>query len=234
MNKKRILAISDIHGCLNKLVLLLEKVNYNSEEDQLVLLGDMCDRGHQNIKTIKYAMELQKNGAIVLRGNHEELAYDSLCEIINDKIGVNVGIHRECGGINTITEFMNIDQNTRIEIKKFLNELKNYVVIDKYVFVHSGVNPTYNVEENFQQDLLWSRDEFIYSNAYEDKTVIFGHTPTPYMTGNKNESFIWFDNKYNDKIGIDCGCVFYGRLGCLEINLDNNEYKTHYVGGEND
>jgi Predicted phosphoesterase len=42
---KRILAISDIHGELELFDSLLEKVNYDADEDQLILLGDYVDRG---------------------------------------------------------------------------------------------------------------------------------------------------------------------------------------------
>jgi serine/threonine protein phosphatase 1 len=42
---KRILVISDIHGELAKFEALLAAAQYNSEQDQLILLGDYVDRG---------------------------------------------------------------------------------------------------------------------------------------------------------------------------------------------
>ena len=45
---KRILAISDIHGELELFDSLLEKLNYDADEDQLILLGDYVDRGRNS------------------------------------------------------------------------------------------------------------------------------------------------------------------------------------------
>ncbi|WP_260838729.1 metallophosphoesterase [Heyndrickxia oleronia] len=44
MRQNRILAISDIHGCYDEFIELLDLVEYNSSEDQLILLGDYMDR----------------------------------------------------------------------------------------------------------------------------------------------------------------------------------------------
>ena len=45
---KRVLAISDIHGELELFDSLLEKLNYDADEDQLILLGDYVDRGRDS------------------------------------------------------------------------------------------------------------------------------------------------------------------------------------------
>ena len=39
-------AISDIHGCYEEYIKLLEKINF-SEDDTLYILGDICDRGEK-------------------------------------------------------------------------------------------------------------------------------------------------------------------------------------------
>lgn len=55
-------------------------------------------------------------------------------------------------------------------------------------------------------DLVWIREEFIYSQYDFGKKVIFGHTPfmnTPYI------------DPY--KIGIDTGAVYGGKLTCLKL-----------------
>jgi serine/threonine protein phosphatase 1 len=56
-------------------------------------------------------------------------------------------------------------------------------------------------------DLLWIRYEFISSPEKFGKIVVFGHTPlssgVPFIDHNK--------------IGIDTGAVFGGRLTCIEL-----------------
>lgn len=69
--KKRILAVSDIHGHVDSLSQLLEVTKYNSKNDQLILVGDYVNKGPDSIGTLKLVKQLQAEGAIVLIGNHE-------------------------------------------------------------------------------------------------------------------------------------------------------------------
>ena len=39
-NYKRILAVGDIHGMYEKLIALMEKIQFNPAEDLLIFLGD--------------------------------------------------------------------------------------------------------------------------------------------------------------------------------------------------
>ncbi|MBW2174568.1 MAG: serine/threonine protein phosphatase, partial [Deltaproteobacteria bacterium] len=61
------------------------------------------------------------------------------------------------------------------------------------------------LEEQDVWDMLWVRDEFIYSDFDFGKRVIFGHTPFPKP--------LVFDNK----IGIDTGAVYGNKLTCVEL-----------------
>ena len=45
--------ISDIHGCYNEFLSMLEKI-YFSESDNLVLAGDYIDRGKQSYEMLKW------------------------------------------------------------------------------------------------------------------------------------------------------------------------------------
>lgn len=63
----RIIAIGDIHGCHQEFAELLAAVAL-SPEDQLVLLGDLVNRGPDSCKVVDMARE---HRAISLLGNHE-------------------------------------------------------------------------------------------------------------------------------------------------------------------
>ena len=63
----RIIAIGDIHGCHLEFADLLAQINL-TKDDQLILLGDLVNRGPDSTKVIDLA---RQNNAISLLGNHE-------------------------------------------------------------------------------------------------------------------------------------------------------------------
>jgi serine/threonine protein phosphatase 1 len=69
--------------------------------------------------------------------------------------------------------------------------------------VHAGLRYGIPLEEQSLDDLVWIREEFIYSEEDFGKIVIFGHTPfvRPLVLENK--------------IGIDTGAVYGNSLTCL-------------------
>jgi serine/threonine protein phosphatase 1 len=224
----RILCISDVHGQCDKLNKLLEKVRYDSSKDKLIIHGDMVDRGTQNVATLLRVKELQKEGAVIIKGNHDQLAEGSLSELIDNRLSYNSRSHIKCGGVNTYRELKALSKDKQIELYNFISELPLYHEIDDYIFVHAGVNRIIPLATHEEDILLWTREEFIYNKAYDNKTVIFGHTPTIYMTDNPYTSpslcRIWHDPEHKDKIGIDCGSVFGGKLACLELPSKKEYY----------
>ena len=66
---KRVICISDIHGELERFQRLLEKVSY-SENDILILLGDIYTKGRRPHDTLRYCMALDESHNVhILRGN---------------------------------------------------------------------------------------------------------------------------------------------------------------------
>jgi len=78
---KRLLAIGDIHGHLNKLQSLMAQVNPTTK-DQVVFLGDYVDRGPDSKGVIEYLIDFQKRfpKTVFLRGNHEQMLLDAMVE----------------------------------------------------------------------------------------------------------------------------------------------------------
>ena len=81
-------------------------------------------------------------------------------------------------------------------------------------------------------DLVWAREEFFNYHCDElielltgrKKTVIFGHTPTVLLGDFGRTPKIWHDPS-GDKINIDCGAFYGGRLACLDLD-SMEEYYT--------
>ena len=220
---------SDIHGRLDRLKKLIETIQL-SEEDKLYVIGDLVDRGSQPMETIKFVRDHPQISVIM--GNHDEMMLHSLKykdEVQAERWGRNKNEP-------TLEGFNKLSKVEQGEILDYLDGLPYYKIIDnKYLLVHAGFEPdklnedmkTMDLEEaliNQKNRLVWVRDEFLKHKALDDLITIFGHSTRKYI----NKSFgieshppyeIWFDEKFNDKIGIDtANCHDDGRMACLRLD----------------
>jgi serine/threonine protein phosphatase 1 len=196
----RLLAVGDIHGCLEDLERLMARVQ-PCPEDQVVFLGDYIDRGPNSKGVIDYLMALGRRfpHTIFLKGNHEEM-------FLNFVDGRNQLLFLYNGGETTLQSYQ---EETGIRIPKshldFFQGLRLYHETERFIFVHAGLRPGIPLKEQNKRDLLWIREEFILSGYDWGKTVVFGHTPQQEPLFEKN------------KIGVDTG-AFLGRfLTCCDV-----------------
>jgi serine/threonine protein phosphatase 1 len=225
---KRILVISDIHGEIELFNKLLHKAQYDPTEDQLILLGDYVDRGPNSRDVVEKVIELKEQGALVLKGNHEDMMVKALT-LNEEKSWMHWAVRN--GGSQTLqsygfTEsefvidesqpFVKPDLNSDILTRhlQFIQNLDTYIEWEEFIFVHAGVKPTVPIEETDSHTLIWIREEF-HKDYKGDKTIIFGHTPTKNLNENNTDHSIYFGD--NNIIGIDGGAVFGGQLNCLEL-----------------
>ena len=76
---QRVLVTSDIHGHCDQLRQLLEKASYAPEKDVLVIVGDMLEKGWQNLETLRFVMHLSETGKVyTLIGNADTTLYNLL------------------------------------------------------------------------------------------------------------------------------------------------------------
>jgi serine/threonine protein phosphatase 1 len=232
---KRMLAISDIHGDMDKFEKLLKRVNYNKNEDQLLLLGDYVDRGPNSRTVLDKVMELTSEGAIALMGNHDKMMIDAF-EDKDDPKALKRWFYN--GGIKTLQNYgykiekddakfwyttdempEQIEMNDEIRPHvKFLKELPFYHETDTHIFVHAGVHPETPIHSTEPYTFVWIREEF-HKGYNGEKTVVFGHTPVKYL--HQKPEVYFGENKI---IGIDGGCAYGGRLYCLEVEGSRVEF----------
>lgn len=217
--------MSDIHGKYEKYAEMLKKIEF-SKDDELIVVGDIVDRGEKPIEVLRDMMSRENVTPII--GNHDLVALTVLPQLyeailnggeIDEKLKETLNIWLDDGGNTTANGFCGLSSdNERLEILDYLDEFLPYEAIDieekTFVMVHAGLGnfrPDKKFREYTEEELLFSRpepNERYFEN--EDIIVIVGHTPTLTITG-KAEIL-----KSEGKIFIDCGaCYPSGRLACL-------------------
>ncbi|GHU56347.1 polynucleotide kinase-phosphatase [Clostridia bacterium] len=210
--------IGDVHGCYDELCELLVKLDYVVDKEncaaapptgrKAVFLGDLCDRGTQNIKTLRLVMNMRKEGnAYCVMGNHD---FKLLKYLKGAKVTQTHGLE------STVSEFENADEEFLEETKKFLESLISHYVFDdgKLVAAHAGLKEKLQGRgsskvRNFCMfgETTGETDEyglpvrFQWANEYRGRSlVVYGHTPVPHI------------QPLNNTVCIDTGCVFGGTL----------------------
>lgn len=220
-NGQRIYAIGDIHGRLDLLIALLEKIEIDSETApdavKLIFLGDYIDRGPDSDKVIDYLVSFEKINASAqfLLGNHE----DTMLKFMEFPGKYEDWLH--WGGDATLESYgvgdvwrreasdlaIELKEKINFEHLEFLTRLKPFCIEGDFVFAHAGVKPGVPLAEQETEDLLWIRGEF--HNASKDlrpeKTVVHGHHPTK-----RPVNLSW-------RIGVDTGAVYSNVLTAVVL-----------------
>jgi len=217
----RIYAIGDVHGRLDLLNRLLQRIEadiagHPAERPVYVFLGDYIDRGESSCATLNRLIEhAETHETVFLRGNHEWIACNGLADS---------GLFDQwlrLGGLATLSSYgisgalLAREQVSELQAAfhralppahmRFLRELRNSFECGDFYFAHAGVNPNARLSQQKQQDLLWIRDEFLMSDRDFGKIIVHGHTPRGEVEVRPN------------RINIDTGAFATGRLTCLAI-----------------
>ena len=151
MDYKRILAVGDIHGMYDKLIKLMEKVQFNPEEDLMIFLGDYIDRGPQSLESLDYVMNLQQQypeRVVCLKGNHEAMCVNYYW-FKADKIGfILAGKDLQAalmwsgnGGKETKRQFTKLEKPELQARLSWMRKLPNCYQIEDFYFCHAGIAP---------------------------------------------------------------------------------------------
>ncbi len=173
---RHIYAVGDIHGCYSMLERKLELMRFDPEQDHLISVGDLVDRGPENERCVEFCA---KPWFHWIRGNHEEL----------------MAITAERGALqrkNGQSWILDLSQEERDRISGIINDAPVILEVltpsgKRCGFVHADY-PTEDwaeaeyVAENMAHHCLWDRTGLAYPKTQGIKNidhVFHGHTPLP-------------------------------------------------------
>jgi serine/threonine protein phosphatase 1 len=213
---RRVYAIGDIHGCLAQLVALHEAIEADLAARPvaaplLVHIGDYVDRGPDSagvIERLRHGPPIAGLPTVNLKGNHEQTMIEALAG--ERAAGTDWLFH---GGKAALASY-GLDPDAprgawRAAVPEahlvFLNGLTMMHREGGYLFAHAGIRPGIRLEQQAPEDLLRIRQPFLFTEQDLGVVVVHGHTPvkTPVVRRNR--------------IGIDTGAVFGGRLTCVVL-----------------
>lgn len=219
---KRVIVYGDIHGCLDELQLLREKIGIKKEDIE-ISVGDFLSKGPNSLETLRF---LQKNKIICIRGNHE------------DKY-IRYRLHFEEERFSGKKNPMVVDENFKkvffsLDDKdfEFLNSLPFFIKIGSLTVVHAGVTNKISLEKASKEDFakvmrirfVDDRGDFVslkevdkrgccyWSEVYDghEGFIIYGHQP---FLQPKVDRF---------SIGIDTGAVYGNSLTAVVFDKDED------------
>ena len=199
--------ISDIHSHYEEMMCVLNESGFELENENHIIIscGDVWDRGSKPVEVMVFLLDLyDKNRAILIRGNHEDL----LQSLLNRGYLGTYDIHN--GTFETIyhlawyctkqkrskTDVRNdldylcsiISKNKTI--KRFLNAMVDYYELGDYVFTHGFIPigycygyPTFNPKWKESKASEWEKARFYngielcseYNIKIPNKTIVVGH-----------------------------------------------------------
>lgn len=215
-----IYAISDLHGCYDKYIEMLDKIKFKAD-DLRYILGDVLDRGNGGIKILLDIA--RRDNVILLKGNHEDIAFRVLRYLLDrnvifdeDRFVGLLQVWKEDGGAITINQFLEFtedEQRTVLQTIYYSDVYKKLEVRNRTFWLSHTVPEVLkkkNLETCDMKGFLWGEPEYD-KKCFEDKILVTGHTPTGFI----NQDFKGRILKKNNHIAIDCGAVFGQPLGCI-------------------
>jgi serine/threonine protein phosphatase 1 len=225
-------AVGDIHGRLDLLEAILDRIEVDARASRhvtrrtLVFLGDYVDRGPDSRGVVDRVIGGLPQGfdTHFLKGNHEAI----LLNFLDDARSLDNWLLN--GGDATMLSYgVDTERLARLGVPsetwrqafaaalpeahlRFFKSLKLSVSFGDYLFVHAGVRPGVPLGAQSEADLIWIRAPFLDHAGLFDKIVVHGHTPGKDAVTRPN------------RIGIDTGAVFTGRLTALRLQGGSREF----------
>ncbi len=202
----RTFIVGDLHGCYTDLLVELAKVDFQYCKDRVISVGDLVDRGVQNIECLRL---LHEPWFHAVRGNHEDLVVGSFA---------GSRPHYECWAMNGGEWAFRLDGEGKQELAEvlvpMLKALPYVIKAGNVAIVHAECQLSCidDIELGDVQSLTWGRNIINCGTAGivgGAEHIVVGHSvvPKPVRIGNH--------------VFIDTGAVFGS-----ECNTGGSGYLT--------
>lgn len=205
--------IGDIHGAYRALMQCLLRSNFDYEHDRLISLGDVCDGWPETRECVDELLKIKH--LVFILGNHDAMTLGWI------ETGFAEPVWIEQGGKMTLKSY---EEGLPQSHTKFFLKAPYYFLHENKLFVHAGIDPKVELENQDPDILLWDRafqrtamDHYrrgasgqltIYDEVY------IGHTPIPFQKPIKAME-VWM---------MDTGAGWSGVLSMM--NVDTKEVFT--------
>lgn len=218
---QRVYAIGDVHGRLDLLQKLWAMIESDAAHVNLrttvIFVGDYVDRGRDSKGVIDFLIKIKQEGNVVcLRGNHDQAVLDFIADAKFYRTWKPFGAPETLVSYGVMpprfddeAEFEKARQEFVVNCPRahvdFLQSLPYCHELGGYFFVHAGVRPGVPLKDQDPQDMLWIREDFLFSRADFEKVVVYGHTPVE-QAGRRGH-----------RLSVDTGAYATGRLSAAVL-----------------
>lgn len=226
----RTIVVGDVHGCLDELQELIDRVAYVKGQDRLVFVGDLTDRGPDPSGCVRFAREL---GAEAVKSNHDEKHVRFRKHEVTRLATGKKNPMRFPPDRVTQNAAMSDDDIVWLESLPMMLSVSTGVVV-----VHAGLEPAFSADAQSdavirvrfvdasgemvgysEGSLEQPSDTVFWSERWKGpESVIYGHAVHS-MTDPRVDEF-----PGGKCYGIDTGCVFGGRLTAMVMDAAEPEF----------
>jgi serine/threonine protein phosphatase 1 len=220
-------AIGDIHGHLNKLHILHDRIADDMAVHgaaPIVHVGDLVDRGPDSAGVIEYLMTGLSHGQdwVVLKGNHDRMFAGFIRNHAYQDPRLFSGLswlHPRLGGAATLASYgvmhpsdrpvPPVHRDAQAAVPEthlaFIENLPVWHQRGEVIFVHAGIRPGIPMALQVEDDLVWIREPFLIETASHGALIVHGHTALDEPV------------HYGNRLNIDSGAAYGGPMTAVVI-----------------
>ncbi|KAG2788208.1 hypothetical protein JG687_00005318 [Phytophthora cactorum] len=151
----RLLVIGDVHGCFDELQLLLDACDFSPQNDRLVFVGDLVNKGPKSLDVVRFVRD---SNSLCVRGNHDDAALSAFYQWVRG------------GRVPGSAKYPYVEEFQPEDVE-FLEQLPFSLSLPNHgniIVVHAGVVP--EVEHDEQRPVDMYKMRFVQREKAEDET----------------------------------------------------------------
>ncbi|KPI85569.1 putative ser/thr protein phosphatase [Leptomonas seymouri] len=214
----RYIIVGDVHGCVDQLERLVEKVKYVHGKDCLFIIGDFVNKGPDSIGVVRACQRL---GAYGVLGNHDYTLLRCCARMRR----------RPFTPDDLRDPVKRLAQKFPKDCEYYLRGLPHMVRIPRHnlLLVHAGLNLEHSLDEqNVEEIMHLRRLETVPNKPGAYKAIAKGMGGEPWGTLWKGPEMVIFGHdafsgfqSHSHAYGIDTGCVYGDPLTCVVYGPDS-------------